>query len=127
MQVGLISSTISMQMYILCVPSFSCDVIFSLLCHPQPGFRNDGDEPDHMAANPGEWLSSTMEACCKKFFGGYLYDDCIGKHSQGHDDCNVKLYYPDWNGANEGCTDDGKCVEIQDLHEHEYECLHIYV
>jgi hypothetical protein len=72
------------------------------------GCRNDGDEPDHMAANPVEWLSSTMEACCKKFFGGYNYDKCIGRYPPQNDDCTVKLYYPDWNGANEGCADDGQ-------------------
>ena len=109
MQVGLISSIISIQTYILYhMPSFSCDIIFSLLCHSQPEFRNDGDEPDYMAVNPTEWLSSTMQACCKKFFGGYYYDSCIGRYPPDRDECTVKLYYPDWNGANNGCTDDGK-------------------
>ena len=61
-----------------------------------------------MAVNPTEWLSSTMESCCKKFFGGYDYDSCIGRYSPGNDNCNMMLYYPDWNGANEGCIDDGK-------------------
>ena len=61
-----------------------------------------------MAVNPTEWLSSTMEACCKKFFGGYNYDSCMGRYPPDHDDCNVMLYYPDWNGANKGCIDDGK-------------------
>ena len=126
MQVGLISSIVSFQTYILYVhvPSISCNVIFSLLFHSQSKFRNDGDEPDYMAMNPSDWLSSTMEACCKKFFGGYLYDDCIGKHSQGHDDCNVKLYYPDWNGDNEGCTDDGKTIYCSNLLGHTHAVLY---
>ncbi len=73
-----------------------------------PYNRNDGDEPDYMALEPTSWLSSTVEACCKTFFGGYRYDACMGRYPPDHDDCNVMLYYPDWDGANEGCTDDGK-------------------
>jgi hypothetical protein len=56
----------------------------------------DGDEEDYMAVNPAEWLSSTMEACCQKFFGGYNYDACMGR------------YPPAGHGFNQGCTDDGK-------------------
>lgn len=61
-----------------------------------------------MAANPIDWLTSTMQACCKKFFGGYNFDACMGRYPRDNDDCNVRLYYPDWNGANQGCADDGK-------------------
>ena len=73
-----------------------------------------------MAVNPTQWLSSTMQACCKKFFGGYNYDSCMGRYPPDHDDCNVMLYYPDWNGANKGCIDDGKqdIVRIYFAHEH---------
>lgn len=60
-----------------------------------------------MAVDPTAWLSSSMEACCKKFFGGYLYDDCMGRYPPDHDDCNVMLYYPDWEGTNKGCANDG--------------------
>lgn len=70
--------------------------------------RNDGDEPDYMAADPTQWLSSTMEACCKKFFDGYSYDACMDRYPRDQDDCIVKLFYPDWNGSNKGCIDDGK-------------------
>jgi hypothetical protein len=70
--------------------------------------RNDGDEPDYMAADPGAYLSSTMSACCKKWFGGFLYDSCMGRYPPDHDDCNEMLFYPDWGGANQGCVDDGK-------------------
>ena len=69
--------------------------------------RNDGDEPEYMAVNPTEWLYSTMEACCKKYFNGFLYDECIGRYPRDADDCNKQLFYPDWNGSNEGCVDDG--------------------
>ena len=61
-----------------------------------------------MVVDPTQWLSSSMEACCKKFFGGYLYEDCLGRYPIDHDDCNVMLFYPDWEGTNKGCTDDGK-------------------
>eukprot|EP00984_Skeletonema_dohrnii_P010172 scaffold3958_cov131-Skeletonema_dohrnii-CCMP3373.AAC.2 len=72
------------------------------------GCRNDGDEPDYMAVNPTEWLSSTRDACCKKYFGGYMYEDCMGRYPPDHDDCNSMLFYPDWNGSNKKCINDGK-------------------
>ena len=61
-----------------------------------------------MAVNPTEWLSSTLDACCKKYFNGFLYDACTGRYPPDADDCITKLFYPDWNGSNEGCVDDGK-------------------
>ncbi len=70
--------------------------------------RNDGEEPDFMAVNPTDWLSSTMEACCNRFFGGFMYDICMGRYPPDQDDCNTMLFYPDWNGSNKGCLDDGK-------------------
>jgi hypothetical protein len=63
-----------------------------------------------MAVNPTEWLLSTLDACCKKYFNGFLYDACIGRYAPDHDDCITvtALFYPDWNGSNEGCIDEGK-------------------
>eukprot|EP00984_Skeletonema_dohrnii_P023407 scaffold12503_cov128-Skeletonema_dohrnii-CCMP3373.AAC.4 len=60
-----------------------------------------------MESNPTEWLSSSLDACCKKFFGGFLYKQCIGAWPPDADDCNLNLFYPDWSGANEKCVDDG--------------------
>ncbi len=68
-----------------------------------------------MAVNPTDWLSSTMQACCQKFFGGFQYDKCMGRYPPDQDDCNVMLHYPDWNGANEGCASDGKQRLLLDL------------
>lgn len=69
--------------------------------------RNDGMEPDYMAVNPGDWLTSSIKACCEKFFAGYMYEDCMGFYPPDHDDCNKALFYPDWSGSNEGCLGDG--------------------
>ena len=72
--------------------------------------RNDGDEPDYMAENPTDWLSSTMESCCQKFFAGnsYQFEICMGVYPKDDDDCIQELYYPDWAGSNEGCIADGR-------------------
>ncbi len=70
--------------------------------------RNDGDEPDFMAVNPNEWLASTLETCCKRFFSGYSYEICTKEYPRDDDDCIKELYYPDWQGSNEGCISDGK-------------------
>ena len=69
--------------------------------------RNDGFEPDYMVLDPTTWLSSSKEVCCKKFFGGFLYENCLGLYPPDHDDCNEMLYYPDWGGKNTGCVNDG--------------------
>ena len=68
--------------------------------------RNDGFEPNYMAADPTQWLSSTFEACCKKYFGWFMFDKCMGRYPPDNDDCITTLFYPDWNGSNEGCIDD---------------------
>ena len=72
--------------------------------------RNDGDEPNYMAENPSQWLSSTKESCCRKFFtsNNYQFEVCMGAHPKDDDDCILKLYYPDWAGSNEGCIADGR-------------------
>ncbi len=80
------------------------------LISPFDHHRNDGAEPDYMAVNPSEWLSSSMESCCKKFFSGYAYDSCMNRYPRDDGGCTPKLFYPDWEGGNEGCMDDGKCT-----------------
>ena len=92
----------------MCMLMFN--IIQCTLINPTPFIsnRNDGDEPDYMAVNPTQWLSSTMQACCKKYFSGYMYDACMGRYPPDHDDCNVMLYYPDWDGANKNCVDDSQ-------------------
>jgi len=63
-----------------------------------------------MIVNPGEWLSTTLQKCCKKHFGGFYYDQCLFNHHppalQGCSD--PLLFYPDWHGSNERCLDDGE-------------------
>ena len=100
--------------YVLCSLFFfssAKECIFSHHFHlftPSLNSRNDGAQPDYMEINPTQWLSSTLDACCKKFFGGFLYQQCTGAYPPDADDCTVLLYYPDWNGANEGCVADGE-------------------
>ena len=61
-----------------------------------------------MTVNPTEWLSTTLQKCCDKYFSGYYYDQCLGKYPPTEGNCAQFLYYPDWHGSNEGCVDDGK-------------------
>ena len=73
-------------------------------------YRNDGEEPEYMATNPTVWLFSSLTACCKSWFGGYAFKSCMGQDGTGNGICNERLYYPDWEGSNESCVDDGKLV-----------------
>lgn len=93
-------------------------IVANETCYPPMSFnRNDGDEPNYMAADPNQWLSSSLEACCKKWFSmsTYAYDKCVGKYPPDSDDCVRFLYYPDWQGNNEGCIDDGTSTTINSV------------
>jgi len=67
------------------------------------GCRNDGGEPAYMTANPSTYLSTSLTACCQSYFG-WIFDSCAG-NLPGI--CSRALFYPDWEGANQGCIDDG--------------------
>ena len=72
-----------------------------------------------MALDPGHWQSSSLKGCCKRFFGGYLYDNCMGKY-RPKDDCVTALWYPDWAGSNKGCKNDGKEPYYMIVHKEYY-------
>lgn len=74
----------------------------------EQGCYIDGKEPEYMAANPGEWLSTTLQKCCQKYFNGYYHDQCLGLHPPTAGNCAQMLYYPDWQGDNDGCLDNGQ-------------------
>jgi len=76
-----------------------------------------------MDSNPTLWLSSTADSCCQKFFG-FKYDNCIGRYPPDNDDCNIKLFYPDWEGANAGCANDGKQNQSYIARHLLFECLY---
>jgi len=49
-------------------------------------------------------MTSTLAACCTKFFS-WNYKKCIGNHPN---DCAATLFYPDWEGGSGKCVADGK-------------------
>lgn len=67
------------------------------------GCANDGREPVYMSQNPSDYLSSSLSSCCNKYFS-WNYDVCMG-NLPGL--CARSLWYPDWEGSNDGCVDDG--------------------
>jgi len=67
------------------------------------GCLNDGNEPGYMSAAPSYYMHSTLDSCCSTYFG-WNFDVCSG-NLPGI--CARSLYYPDWEGSNEGCIDDG--------------------
>ena len=77
-----------------------------------------------MELDPTSWLSSTVDSCCQKFFGGYNYDICMGRYPPDHDDCNIMLFYPDWEGVNDGCVHDGKQSQSDTIYIY---CMHTFL
>jgi len=67
------------------------------------GCKNDGSEPSYMAANPTYYMSSTLTKCCTTYFQ-WNFDVCMG-NERGV--CSRALWYPDWEGSNAGCVNDG--------------------
>jgi len=92
-----------------CTPSISpteADTVFQYYADWSPsgnGCKNDGNAPNYMAANPTNYLYSTLDKCCTTHFG-WNYLACMG---QLDNVCARSLWYPDWSGADEGCLDDG--------------------
>lgn len=56
-----------------------------------------------MAANPSNYLYSTLDKCCTNHFG-WNYLACMG---QLENVCARSLWYPDWEGSDDGCVSDG--------------------
>jgi len=91
-----------------CTPSMSpTDPATMHLYYPDwrggSGCLNDGNEPAYIGANPGQHMHSTLDSCCQTYFG-WNFNECVG-NLPGI--CARSLFYPDWDGKNEGCIDDG--------------------
>ena len=58
-----------------------------------------------MSRNKGFYMFSTLDndKCCKQYFN-WNYDGCMGLLDNS---CARGLWYPDWEGSNEGCVKDG--------------------
>jgi len=56
-----------------------------------------------MSANPAQYLYTTLDKCCSTHFS-WNYLSCMG---QLDNVCARSLFYPDWEGANKACLDDG--------------------
>jgi hypothetical protein len=64
--------------------------------------KNDGNAPDYMVKNPSYWLHSTLTPCCEANFAWNL-EECTGTTET----LTSGLYFPDWEGTNTGCLNDG--------------------
>ena len=76
--------------------SLTVSVLFWLLPVPKMHTRT-------VNANPGSYLYSTLDKCCTTHFG-WNYHTCMGLLGGL---CARSLWYPDWDGADEGCIGDG--------------------
>lgn len=70
---------------------------------PASIFARNLQEPSYMSANPGYYLYTTLDSCCTSNFG-WNYFTCMGELPGI---CSRALYYPDFEGTNTGCVNDG--------------------
>ncbi|KAL3798157.1 hypothetical protein HJC23_005718 [Cyclotella cryptica] len=76
------------------------------------GCLNDGKEPEYIANNPTLWMYKTLSECCKVTIAGSS-PKCMSAATAPTPTASVPLpgsglYYPDWEGANTGCLNDGQ-------------------
>ncbi|KAL7447635.1 hypothetical protein ACHAXS_000031, partial [Conticribra weissflogii] len=57
-----------------------------------------------MNTAPIGYIFLSREDCCERHFS-WRYDLCMGKDPN---DSHSQLFYPDWEGTNRGCLNDGK-------------------
>ncbi|EJK62224.1 hypothetical protein THAOC_17171 [Thalassiosira oceanica] len=62
---------------------------------PDDTCKNDGNEPQYMDLNPGAWMHSSKQACCKANFG-WMLNECLGSSAGA-----TSKWFIDW--------DDFKC------------------
>jgi hypothetical protein len=66
------------------------------------GCLNDGNEPDYMAANPTQWMHSTLDSCCKKNYS-YNLAGCQGNAAVATASSGTSTWYMSWSS--------NKCVQ----------------
>lgn len=52
----------------------------------------DGEEPGYMRLNPTEWLTSSLEECCDKYYSGWNKNKCMNEEGSG-------LWYVDYKNS----------------------------
>lgn len=69
------------------------------------GCIQDGEEPDYMKVSPESFLFETKEECCDAHFS-WGFSVCMGTKF-----VSSMKFFPDFDGANEGClADEGSTV-----------------
>ncbi|KAL7460889.1 hypothetical protein ACHAXS_001324 [Conticribra weissflogii] len=71
------------------------------------GCISDGKEDEYMRLNPeGFYLFDKLEDCCLRHYS-WIYNECAGINNAALGPDGESLYYPDWEGDNKSCKNDG--------------------
>jgi len=74
------------------------------------GCISDGNEPTYMMVNPATFMYSQKQDCCQQHYS-WDYNNCVGaKRTQ-----NFGKYYPDFDGTEHVCVNDGLQPMYMDL------------
>ncbi|KAL7470367.1 hypothetical protein ACHAXS_010591, partial [Conticribra weissflogii] len=96
-----------------CTPTFVVNSIFPMMYYPDwtganTGCIADGNEDEYMRLNPeGYYLFDKLEDCCSRHYS-WDYNKCAGIDNAALGPDGKGLYYPDWEGDNKSCKNDGK-------------------
>lgn len=95
-----------------CTPTTVVNSILPMLWYPDWAGTNtgcimDGNEDEYMRLNPeGYYLFEYLEDCCARHYS-WDYNTCAGIATTAVGPDGNALYYPDWEGENKSCKNDG--------------------
>mmetsp|Transcript_20073 Transcript_20073/g.42253 ORF Transcript_20073/g.42253 Transcript_20073/m.42253 type:complete len:568 (+) Transcript_20073:272-1975(+) len=95
-----------------CTPTFVVNSIFPMMYYPDWAGANtgciaDGNEDEYMRLNPeGYYLFDKLVDCCSRHYS-WNYNECAGIDNAALGPDGEALYYPDWEGENKSCKNDG--------------------
>jgi hypothetical protein len=69
----------------------------------------DGNAPDYIRNQHTFWMFESLSDCCKQYHS-YNYNACITSEGDVVDP-TATMYYPDWDGSNNGCIADGNAPD----------------
>ncbi|EJK50416.1 hypothetical protein THAOC_30617 [Thalassiosira oceanica] len=74
------------------------------------GCKTGGGQPTYMTLDASTWMLTTLDQCCKRYFG-WMLNECKGTSGAA----SSGLWFPDWEGLVDTCKNDGSEPEYMAL------------
>ncbi|EJK65972.1 hypothetical protein THAOC_13128 [Thalassiosira oceanica] len=74
------------------------------------GCKTGGGQPLYMTLDESTWMLATLNDCCERYYG-WMLNECKGTSGGAPSG----LWYPDWEGSDDTCKNDGNEPEYMAL------------